>query len=161
MAKDEVICLFKKSETLWDLSSFEVDSSNGELMFASESLVPHTLSRGSTTDFASHLYPVRIPTPACYLEAVIKLFIRHGEHRFSWTIPLGYMLEYVVGSDILEIEKHLRPEFRPVLRLMKDTRPCSNFMELRSAALEELDAILKKRSETVQEQSEQNLSTAT
>ncbi|EXJ79892.1 hypothetical protein A1O3_08177 [Capronia epimyces CBS 606.96] len=118
----EVISLFKKSETLWNLSSFEVDRSNGELMFASDPLLPHTKQGvGRMTGFAPDLHPVRIPTPAYGTEAVIKLSFRDEEVDYAWDILYGYMAEYVDRSDILDSQKDLKPEFRPLMRWLNST----------------------------------------
>lgn len=73
---------------------------------------------------SSSLYPIRIPSPWRFLEALIMLLKRdvHTRFRGFWMSQIVYMIEYVDGKGCV-LEEMLEPQQKKFYQSVKSGPP--------------------------------------
>lgn len=112
MTGQNVVMLFKKSETLWNVASFTASqkpaASNAKIILASDQeYLPKSEPGFGAGVFPDHLHPVRVPSAHCLVEAYSSLMLRDwdGNYGTFWMSMLCYLMQYVDGRGRLDLRQ--------------------------------------------------------
>ncbi|KAF3934049.1 hypothetical protein ABW19_dt0203494 [Dactylella cylindrospora] len=120
------ILVFRKSETLWRLSTQDEDVKNGNIIPAHHSSIPARTIDGGMGPFPVSDPPVYIPSAAFLTDGLIRLVISHfPEDDDGPTLPYSYYLsmvnyisQYIYAKGRLD-EKLLLPAVREFMRTIR------------------------------------------
>ncbi|OJJ69334.1 hypothetical protein ASPBRDRAFT_657133 [Aspergillus brasiliensis CBS 101740] len=114
------LCLYEKHNFFWDLPELtleELTEDDPHFILASDYRLPPEEDCCHLGRFPDTLYPVKIPMPVRYVEAMMLLTARDWEikgHGWYWRTEITYMWTYEL-VDILE-EFFEKERFKPIFR---------------------------------------------
>ncbi len=111
MTGRNVVLLFKKSETLWNIASFSTTRTtapSAKIILASdqEHLPKHEPALGEGA-FPDDLHPVRVPSAHCLVGTYSSLMLRDWGNDYGtfWMSMLAYVMGYVDGKGRLDLRQ--------------------------------------------------------
>jgi hypothetical protein len=106
-----VLLLFRKSEIFSKLANLSLDpesASNPRIISGSNrKYVPEHEPGSGIGAFPSNLYPVRVPSAPCLVEAYASQFLSLKDRRYFgyWQVQLSYVGSYIDKKGRLDLQK--------------------------------------------------------